>query len=220
MIYEVRLIKGLLHPYDFFYQLQKAEEVRNLTNRIVFLFIASILIFTIGAYFGIGNDIISNELTSVSAGEFEAKKLFFALGQILWGVCYPALLLFIPALYFWSLTDIPYKKVLTLQLFAVSILVAEKAIFLFLAFQLGLDKDSSPLSLGIIAQSLTDNLFVTSFFGQISLIGIFVIWLQYKGLVYLSERKPRVLFLMVLSIHLLYWLISALLSYIKFEKLL
>jgi hypothetical protein len=220
MIYQVQLLKGLLHPNNFLYQLEKAEEVRNYRIRIFLLFLSSLIIFAISSYLGIGTEIISRELTSVSASEFEARKLLFLLGQILWSLIYTAIMLFIPAAFFWALTDIPFIKVLVIQMFAVAILLFEKALLIPFYWKIGLDKSSSPFSLGPIAQYLTDSTILIYFLSQISIFSLLVLYFQYKGLKYLTDRSRGQIISFVLSINVLFWLISSFISFIKFEKLL
>lgn len=220
MIYQVQLLKGLLHPNDFLYQLEKAEEIRNYRIRIFLLFTASLIIFTISSYLGIGTEIISRELTSTAAGEFETRKLLFLFGQILWGLIYPAIMLFIPAAFFWALSDIPFIKVLVIQMFAVSILLLEKAFLIPINWKIGLDKSSSPFSLGPIAQYLTDSTLLIYFLGQLSVFSLLVLYIQYKGLKYLTDKTRGQIFSYVLLINMLFWLVSSFLSFIKFEKLL
>lgn len=220
MIYQVRFLKGLLHPKDFLYQLEKAEEIRGFKVRVLWLFLASALIFSISALLGIGTETISRELTGLSASDFETRKLLFLLGQFLWGLFFPAIMLLIPAAFFWTLTDIPFKKIFVVQMFAVLVLLTEKAILLPLILQFGLDKSSSPFSLGVIAQYLTNYSLIVSFFSQISIFSLFALYLQYKGLRYLSDRKPGMILSMVIALNVLFWMISSFLSFIKFEKLL
>ncbi|WP_404356235.1 hypothetical protein LG291_22545 [Cytobacillus firmus] len=220
MIYQVQLLKGLLHPNNFLYQLEKAEEVRNYRIRIFFLFVISLFIFTISSYLGIGTEIISRELTSVSPSEFEARKLLFLLGQILWGLIYPAIMLFIPAAFFWALTDIPFIKVLVIQMFALAILLFEKALLIPFNWKIGLDESSSPFSLGPIAQYLTDSTILIYFLGQVSVFSLLVLYIQYKGLKYLTDKSRGQIISYVLLINVLFWLVSSFLSFIKFEKLL
>lgn len=220
MIYQVRLLKGLLHPYTALYQLDKAEEIRSYRIRVLMLFLSSLIIFSASGFLGIGTEILSRDLTNSSAGDFETRKLLFLAGQILWSLVYTAVMLYIPAAFFWALTDIPFIKVLVIQMFAVSVLLTEKALLVPFFWKLGLDKTSSPFSLGPIAQYLTDHSLIIYFFGQISIFSLFAFYVQYKGLVYISDRKRGRIFIYVLLIHMTFWLISSFLSFIKFEKLL
>lgn len=219
MHYRVQLFRGILQPSICSYQLSKAEHITSMIKKMILIFITSILIFSISAYLGIGNESISRNIHSWSPSEFEAHKAWFALGQVGWGVIWTAFVIFFPALLFWILTDLAYKKLVILQLFVTVILLVEKAILIPFQLKLGLDDQSSPFSLGVLAQYITNNDFMIGFFGAITLFKIGTILLQYNYLKALSDKTNKQLILIILAINLIFWIFSAMLSTINFDNL-
>ncbi|VEF46506.1 Uncharacterised protein [Bacillus freudenreichii] len=220
MIYQLRILKGLLYPKRSFFQLEKAESVYDLRLKLFLLFLMSTLVFAVSGFAGIGSHVFSSELTEVSSGEFEWLKSYFIAGRFILGLFYAALIIFFQALWFWTLTDVPYSKLVVLQAFIFPILLLEQAINIFLTVQLNLPWSSSPFSLGPIAQYMTDKRYFIYFLGCISLFKVWVISIQLYGLRILSRRRQLSLFGIVLGVHLIFWLGSAFLAFLDFKKIL
>ncbi|RYI27909.1 hypothetical protein EVU96_15750 [Bacillus infantis] len=220
MFYQVRLLRGLRHPKITFYQLNQAEGIARFWPKFLLLVLASTVIHALFAHFGVGNEILSKEIDELPPSEFEAKKALFAAGKLIWGILYPFFYLFFTSLVLWTLTDVPFKKITALQCIVLVILLAEKLIFLPFAVQMGLPEESSPFSLGVAAQYITSADLLVYFLGEITLFGIAAMVFQYYGLKALSPRRPAILLISVIGLNLFLWLMSALISYIQFEKLL
>lgn len=210
MIYHVKVLKGLVKPQRSFYQLNIAEEIQGLRFRVGLLAVVSMMLFTIGAGFGVGSESISHELTKLSPQDFALRKQLFVFGQAIVGLAYAGVILFIPSLFFKMFTETTYHKLVILQLYVLPILLLEKAVSILLAIWAGLPWFSSPLSLGVIVQPMTDQRFLIYFLGSITIFHIWVMIVQYKGLRLLSrEVDTKNIFLMVLGIHLLFWILHA-----------
>ncbi len=219
MVYYVQLIKGILAPQIFFFQLEKTEEIRGLWKRVAILLILSVLLFSLSSFFGLGMDLLSKEIVEISKQELEAKKLFVWIGQMAWGFTYALLVIFVVSLVLWALLDMQYKKIIVIQLFVLCIFLLEKAILLPIRVTFGIGPESSPFSLGIIAQYITTNTIIIYTFSHLSIFKIWAIFFQYRGLKGLSEKNPKIVLLLIVIVNLFIWLASALLSYLKIEKL-
>ncbi|QED49645.1 hypothetical protein [Cytobacillus dafuensis] len=219
MIYYVHLWKGLLDPNVFSYQIGKAEEVRGVWKKAALLTLFSILLFSLSGYFGLGQDFLMKEITEISRQELEAKKLLITAGQLLWGLAYALFILFGFSVILWAMLDLPYKKIVVVQLFVLSLLLAEKAILLPLNIWLGIGPEASPFSLGVLMRYMTSNIIIVQFFSHLSIFKIWVIYFQYKGLKNVSEKSPRLVLFIIIFVHVFFWLASALLSYLKIESL-
>lgn len=214
------VLRGLFYPDLYTYKLRDSEYVPGVWKNTTMLLLLSGLIFGISAYFGIGSEYLSKKLTAISQENYELHKLLFMFGQIIWGLFYGAAMIFIPALFFWTLSDISLKKFVTVQQFVLPILLLEKVIIIPLATTLGLIKTSSPFSLGVIAQYITGNDFIIYFLAAISLFKVWAIFIEYKYVKMLTGKKPGMVLLMVIGINLVLWLFSALFSFVQFEKIL
>lgn len=220
MFYQVQLWKGLTTPYVSAHQLNKAESYQGIWRKTTLLLLISIILTTISSYFGIGNEQLSKFIYDTSSTEFEAIKGLFAVGQVVQSTLATILIIILPALILWVFTDTEFHKLIVIQLFVAVILMVEKLIHLPLHLYFGLDFSSSPFSLGVIVQYMTDNELVSSFFGEISLFSVWILLIQYKYLRIITELKPGIILLLIVSINLLIWIFTAFFSFIKFEVLL
>jgi hypothetical protein len=216
----VEVLRGLFNYNYYTYKLRDAEDVPGVWKNAALLILLSGLIFGISAYFGIGSEYLSKKLTTISREEYEMHKLLFMAGQTILGIVFGAVMIFLPALFFWTLSDVELKKLLTIQFFVLPIFLLEKLIIIPLALTLGLTHISSPFSLGVIAQYITGNDFIVYFLASISFFKAWAIFIEYKYLKMLSGKNSRVILLMVIGINLVFWLFSALISFIQFEKIL
>lgn len=215
MVYYVHLLKGLLAPNTFSYQIMKAELIRGLWKKAVWLIVISMILFTLSGYFGIGMEFLTKE---ISRKEFEIEKLFAIVGRLIWGMIYSMLVLFGFSVILWAILDMSYKKIVTVQQFVLCILLLEKAILLPFHIWLGIGPEASPFSLGVLAAYLTSSSILVYFFSHLSLFTVCVVFFQYNALKGLSERSPKTVLLTIILAHLVIWLVSALLSYLAIEK--
>ncbi|MDE3840193.1 hypothetical protein C0966_12635 [Bacillus methanolicus] len=219
MIYRMRLFRGILEPNTYLYQLEKAEVIRGLWIRLLLLILASGLVFFIGGYYGIGSEILSKYITELSRSEFETYKLFVIIGQFIWGIFYAAAVLFLPALIFWALFEPEFRKLLVMQAFVLFFLIAEKVILAPIQITLGIGAESSPLSLGVITQYITDHGWLAHFSGAISIFSVLGIVIQFKVLKAITDKNPKLLFAIVVLINVIGWALEAALSILGLEKL-
>lgn len=220
MVYYVHLFKGMLNPSTFSYQVEKAEEIRGLWKKVVFLILISIFLSTIASYYGVGMDFLAKEITGISQQELEAKKLMTSIGKVIWGAGYAAFVLFGWSIILWALMDLQYKKLVVIQLVVLAILLLEKAILLPFNISLGISPEYSPFALGVIARYITSNMIVVYILSHISIFKIWVIIFQYTCIKKMSEKSPKVILILLVCVNLFFWLVSTLLSYLKIESLL
>ncbi|MDQ0269219.1 hypothetical protein [Cytobacillus purgationiresistens] len=219
MGYRVPLFRGLREPYIISHQLRKEESFVGLWKRILLLVAVSMAIMGFSVYFGIGSEIVSKSLTDLARSDYEAYKTLFGAGQIVWGLIWALLVIFIPSLFFWTLIDVEYRKLLSVQLFVTIIFLIEKVVNIPFSIFLGVGTESNIFSLGIIVQSLTSIELIIHFFANITLFQIWAVIIQYIYFRRLSEKSPRFLLFTLIGFYLFVAMVSSLLSYIKFENI-
>jgi hypothetical protein len=219
MLYEIKLWRSLFKPHTHFYQLERGDSIRKFRPRLFALILLSMAIFWVSGLAGIGSNPISTMLHLLSPSEYEARKFWFSIGRLLLGLLFAAIILVIPSLFYWTITEVPLKKLMIIQMNVLLIFLIGKVVSILLVILFGLDWISSPLSLGVIAQSLTNNPWVVRFMGTISLFQIWSIWLQFIALKSLSPKSSKMLFLIITSVHLLFWIFTATLSYIDLTEI-
>lgn len=217
MIYQVRLVKGLLAPERSRYDLHNAEEVTSLKGKLVLLYVLSVLVFGLYGFLGIGSESFSKELLDLGAQEFEMGKLLILVGNLLAGIVYPSVYLFLIALFLWVITDIEYPKLLIVQMIVFILQLAEKIVLAPFFVFLHLNYDSNPFSLGVISQYFTSNEYVIHFFSEVTIFQLLVIGLQYYYLKKFTERKKYIVFSAIILSYFILWLVNALLAYIKVD---
>ncbi|MBS4178092.1 hypothetical protein [Lederbergia citrea] len=220
MMYQTRIFKGLLYTNRSFFQLEKAEVIYGLRTRISWLFLASALVFLISGLFGIGSHVVSPELLKSSPLQYEGLKSYFIIGRIIHGLLYAGCVIFLPALFFWMLSDTWYTKMVVLQAFTLPILLVEQTTFILMATKLNLPWFSSPFSLGVLAQYLTDYEYLIYLLGSMSLFKLVAMVVQYEGLRTFAMKSRVEAIVMVLSINLIFWAFGALQAFINFKMLL
>ncbi|MFW0780821.1 hypothetical protein ACM6N5_11205 [Rossellomorea marisflavi] len=217
---EAKLIKGLTSPSTFFYRLGEAEIVPRFAKQMTWLFVLSALVFGFVAFFGIGMDSLAKEATSLTPLEYELEKTMFFFGRLITGLLYAALILFFSSLVFWTISDHgEYRKIVMVQGLTLLILLLEKLTFVPLSLFFSIEWYSSPLSLGVIAQAITSNSYVVYLFGAISLFKVWMIYLQYRGIKYLTRQKNWLIWLVIVLVNVLFWALNALLAYLDLSTL-
>ncbi|MBM7649317.1 hypothetical protein JOC78_002270 [Bacillus ectoiniformans] len=215
----IQPLKGLLRPKDAFYQLEHAETIRGLWKPLFVLTLLSIIIYTSGAWLGIGSEAISSQLPNVTASQFEWMKALFTIGNAIWGLLFALFVIFIPSLLFWVLLDVEYFKTLGLQTWVLSIYLIEAAILVPLSILWGLDRPSSPFGLGPLSQYVTNKELIVKFFGFISIFQIWAAVMQYQFLKRISPKNKGFILLIVVSISIIWWMFGALASSIHINRI-
>ncbi|MCJ8007959.1 hypothetical protein ACFFF5_14765 [Lederbergia wuyishanensis] len=220
MIYQTNISKGLFFYNRTLFQLQKAESIYGLNIRLFWLFLSSAVVFFISGLFGIGSHVISPELARSSNVQYEAVKSYFVIGRLLLGLLYAFVIIYLPALFYWTFSDTFYKKFVVIQVISLPILLVEQITYIILAVFFNLPWYSSPLSFGVIAQYITKSDFVIYLCGAISFLKIWAAVVQYKGVRTLISLSSVKSVLLVIIINLFFWSLTAVFAYINFKTIL
>lgn len=215
MTYRVQLVNGIFQPSASRYRLTQAEEVVRFGPNLLLLYVLGIIIFGISAYFGIGSESVSKEVTDVNGAAFETKKLLVMAGELVAGVLFTSIFLFLASLFFWIFTDTDYIRNVIVQMFAFVIALFEKAFSIPFFVLMDINQDSNPFSLGVISQYAISSEFFVRFFGEITIFQLAAICLQYFYLKNLSESNKYLILLAIVLFYLASWFVQAFLSYIK-----
>ncbi len=219
MIYETSILKGIFRPQVNLYQLQKAETTGGIGWRVFVLYLFSLLIFAASTYFGIGTETYSGAITDFSREEFEAGKVFVLLGKLTSSILYASLLLWFPALVYWIVLDVSYKKALIVQMVVFTIHLVEKVITYPVLVIFNLNQTSNPFSLGVIAQQLMSHKYFMHFFSSITLFQLAAISILYFYLSKLTEKHKVLTLFTIVLFYLLSWLLHAFMASIEIPVL-
>ena len=216
---EIRLFRGLRHPSYFTYELREAEDPGRTWKRALLLIGLSGIVFGLGGYFGLGSEYLSSMLTGSDRTEYELYKVLHAIGQALWGLFYGTAIIYLSALWFWSMTDVDLGRYVIVQLMVLILLLAEQLLLIPVSILLDIPAESSPFSFGPMIQLLTENSYLIHLFGGITLFKLWAACIQYIYVRALSGKSRIAVLAMVAGLNLLYWLFGALFAVIKFENI-
>ncbi|MEK4534047.1 hypothetical protein NST21_01415 [Peribacillus sp. FSL K6-1552] len=215
MVYQVRLLKGILEPRRSRYQLQNAEAVTRLGWKLLLLYFLSFIVFAVEGYFGVGSESFSKEIAKMDASEFEVGKLLIVGGNIIAGLFYPTIYLFLSSLFFWIVIDIPYIKLVIVQMIIFGLQLLEKVFLIPILVLMDIGNDANPFSLGVISQYFLRSDYFIHFFSEITIFQFLIIALQYFYLKEFSERNNYLVLLMIVLFYLATWFVKAFLAYIQ-----
>ncbi|GAB3069762.1 hypothetical protein GCM10027286_37270 [Virgibacillus ainsalahensis] len=213
MIYYINLFKILFSMNDHLFRIRRAEKIHNLWKVSGLLVLLSVIMYAWMAYLGLGSDILSGYATSLSPAEYEISKLEFIMGRVGFAVILAVMILFIPTLLFYLLTEIPYHKLIIMQQVVLLVMLIERLTWILLMLISGLDWYVSPMSFGIITSYFTETPWMIYFFGALSLFQLWIIGFQVKYLSTMSTVKKRWLWVSVIVLHIIYWCLAALFAY-------
>ncbi|MGX2957970.1 hypothetical protein JNUCC23_01530 [Peribacillus sp. JNUCC 23] len=214
MTYQVQILKGLFQPRTNRYQLEQAEGITGFGTKLLLVYLCSFVIFLLEAYYGIGSESMSKEITKLGESEYEAGKLLVIAGKLLAGLLYPTFYVVLAAVVFWVILDIPFKKVAVVQMIAFALHLLEKVVYIPFLLQMDLNQSDNPFSLGVISQSILSNEYFIHFFGEISLFQITIIGIVYYYLRELTEKNKYIPLIMICVFYLASWFVAAFLAYI------
>jgi hypothetical protein len=219
MSYRLKLWRGLFKRDVASYQLHKAEIFYGVWGRVVLLLFCSAVIYGVSGLLGIGTEPIVKEIPNTGLDKIYIKLSLFTLGKMFAGIVIALFLLFAPTLIYWSLTDIPYRKLVIIQTFVLMIFLLERVANILLMYVFHLPWFSSPLSLGVVAQTLELPTLVIYLAGGISIFFVLSIKITYDFLKQLTDTSRVKVLLMVVCWHVFLLLTQTILAFVDVSTL-
>lgn len=219
MAYRLQLLKGLFRSTHELAQLSHAEKIRGLWPKFSLLVLISVLLSLAAGALGIQGESISAYMAESDMYTYEWLKLLFTAGSGIAGLLLPLFFIFIPALLFWTFLELEFKKLIALQCMAFSIYLIEFALLILWNIFFSIPRESSPFSLGVVAQYTTENALAIRFFSFITIFQIWILVMQYRFLRTSQARKTLFVFFMVFFVGLACWIIATLFTSIHVENL-
>lgn len=202
-------------------QLQHSE-MRGFKMRVFFVFLASVLLFSVRSWWGFNTETLTPVLTTMTTADYTLARYASLVGSIIWSLLYVSFYLFGFSYILSAVTNIPFKKLLPLQLFVTTLLLIEKGL-IFLVFVLkGAAVSVSFLSMGPLAITYLETPYWIFFWNQLALTTVIIIAFQYRySQTFITEpRNRKRLLLLVIVVHLALALMIAAVGYIPADLLL
>lgn len=220
MFYHFTFRHFLTNPGYLAEQVQNPS-VRGFKNRVVLVFFIGLLLFGIRGWWGMNTESLTPLLTTMTTADYTLARYASLFGSLMWSIIYISFHLFGFAYILNVVTEIPFKKLLPLQLLMTSLLLVEKGL-VFLVFAMkGVTAHVSFLSFGPLAVTFLETKFSILFLNQLTVTTAIIIAFQYNFIrSYTQTTKTKRLLWMLIGIHLLLALITASIGFIPVENLL
>ncbi|WP_239430955.1 hypothetical protein [Sporosarcina sp. ACRSL] len=210
----------MTRPNELASQLQTAT-MRYFNKRLLIVFLTGIVLFALREIWGMGTEGLTSLLTTMTTTDYIIARYASLAGTVIWSILYIAFHLFGVALILSTLTKIPYRKLVPLQLLVTGVLLMEKAL-LFIVFAIkGATVSLSFLSFGPLAVTVMENWYLILFMNQLSITSALIITLQYRFIrAFVVDGKWREHLWILIGLHVAMALVTAAIAYIPFDSIL
>ncbi|HEU5139548.1 MAG TPA: YIP1 family protein [Bacillales bacterium] len=215
-VHQVRLLKGITKPNEEFENMREADKIEGLGWRLVVLSIVSAIFAGLSVYFiqalGLADEM--NKRFEISGSQMsesnvELGQTFALASGVFGGLVGPVITMVIGALIFLIFfSDIGFKKLFAIELYlqVIGLINTIVALILILIFQ---TYSGTFLNLGAITQLLTDDIFINSFFGGISIFLIWKLYVQINAYAKISTKSPAFIVWTPIILNLVWLLVLA-----------
>lgn len=219
MFFNFTIRHYLLNPKQLADDL-KASEMRGFWQRVILIFIISFLLFSLRSMSGIHTENLTSLLVD-STADYTLARFGALVGSMIWSILYVAFHLFVFSWVLSFIFDLPFTKLLPMQLLMVAFLLLEKILIFIVFVATGMSTSVSFLSFGPLAATFLEMPFFVYFFNQLTITTAVIIGFQYSFLKsYVGiTRKYRLLFILI-GLHLLLAIATASVTLIPLEDLL
>jgi hypothetical protein len=219
MFFNFTFRQYLTSPHRLADDLQTST-IRGFTKRIIFVFLAGLLLFGARSWWGMGTETLTPLVATMTTADFTLARFASFIGSLIWSIIYISFHFFGFAYIVHLLTNIPYKKLLPLQLLVTSLLLAEKALIFLVFLGKGATANYSFLSYGPLAATYLESRYLILFLNQLTLTTAVIIALQYSFIrAFTDESKRKSLLWTLIGIHLVLALLTASVGFIPMETL-
>jgi len=195
--------------------------MRNFNKRLFIVFLAGIALFLIREIWGMGTETLTSLMMTMTTTDYIIARYASLAGTFIWSILYIAFHIFGVAWILSTLTNIPYQKLVPLQVLITGLLLMEKAV-LFIVFAMkGVTVSLSFLSFGPLAVTVMENWYLILFMNQLTITSALIITLQYRfirGFVVDGKWKEQLWIL--IGLHVAMALITAAVAFIPFDSIL
>ena len=219
MFFNFTFRQYLTNPHRLADDLQTST-IRGFRKRIVFVFLAGLLLFGARSWWGMGTESLTPLVATMTTADFTLARFASFIGSLIWSIIYISFHFFGFAYIVHLLTKIEYKKLLPLQLLVTSLLLMEKALIFLVFVSKGATANYSFLSFGPLAATYLESKYLILFLNQLTITTALIIALQFSFIrIFMGESKRKPLLLSLIGIHLVLALLTAAVGFIPMETL-
>ncbi len=217
MFFEFKFWKYLFHQGDLVDSLENAT-MRDFQKRVWMVAIFAVILFALRDIWGMYTEDLTYLFVKGFDDTFIIARIVSLIGASFWAVLYFAFFFFGISYLLHKILTVDLAKVAVIQLFAVSILLMEKAFNFVMYAIVGYTTDYSLLSFGPLAAVLLDQSYFVALFNHFTIAGALIIALQYQFLKSFTMLSHRKLLIILLAIQVILAALSAGLEVLPITK--
>lgn len=197
----------------------KQSAMQGLWQRIMLVFVASFILFSLRSLWGMNTENFTVLLTS-STADYTLARFSSLLGSMIWSAIYVAFHLFGIAYILSFMIGISFRQLLPMQVLMTALLLLEKVIIFGVFYSTGTAVNLSFLSLGPLASTYLELPFFVFFFNQLTITTVIIIVFQFQFIrTYGDIQRKHRLLMMLIGLHLLMAIFTASIGLLPIEDL-
>lgn len=215
MEHHVQVWRGLFKPEKTLHTLRESNSIHGYRLRLLILLLCSSIIFGFFFYICSGEWLQMPEAVEMglSSDQKFAASIMIGIGGALSGLVLPFLLIGSNTLIFWAFfRDIGFKRLYVLQTYLFVIVLIGIAANIPYMFAFGSTEMLSPFGIGPWMKAITDNVFLTSFSGWITIFFIWHLFATVKLLMESSLKTKRYIITVSIGLHTLFLIILSVIN--------
>ncbi|WP_349410186.1 hypothetical protein [Pseudalkalibacillus sp. SCS-8] len=215
MEHHVHVWRGLFKPEDTLHNLRESQSIHGYRLRLLILLFCSSIIFGLVFYICAAEwlqmpEVVKLKLTAEQ--EFSAAILI-GIGGAIVGLIIPFLIIGSMTLSFWGFfRDIGYRKLFILHTYLFVIILVAIAAHIPYMWAFGSTEILSPFGIGPWVKAVTNNVFLTTLAGWITLFSLWHLYTTVKLLMETSLKPKRYIYTVAIGLHVTFILILAVIN--------
>ncbi len=219
---EVHILKSLVQPREQFGYFRRFNRAEGFFLRFLMICIVSAFMTAI-SYFLSAEHLLDMPIVkevNLTETKLQASKYLLMVAGGLIGLITPAVVISLMSIVFLPFfREVGFKKLFVLQSIVYCVFLISALIKLPFQGMLDTNEVLSPLSLGVIANYMTNNAFIISLFGFMSLFTVWAFYLTYTGLKQASYKSKTYIIAAVSLLYIGFILLSSLTYAMQYGQL-
>ncbi len=202
-------VRSAFNPYQYKRETRQPMTIRGYSISFTALILYSLFLAGFSGFLGVGSEPFSAIMEQTAEGRWDTAKGIIQHGKATAGILAPlSFTLFFTLLIWLVFEELDFGAVWRMQLVPLIILIFGKTVDLIMMILLRVPEHSSPLGLGVIAQSLTGQTFWVMLAAEITIFAIWAASSQYRLLKGLGFNRKKVM-LVIISFWIIYILFNS-----------
>ncbi|GLC87865.1 hypothetical protein [Lysinibacillus piscis] len=199
MLYDYKFWHSLTHPAMLAKAVEDGE-IRGYHKRVLVVFFLFMALIIAREYWGIGTEGLTTLFATNQQNAYYVARLLSMVGALFVGILYFSFHYYGVTYILYVLTDIPYKWIQKVQLYAIVFVLIEKAILFVVFYAVGYTTTFSFLSFAPIVQQAISTEVVLFTINQLTVATVLTVIVQYVFLAKWEEVAEHKLLLVKITL--------------------